>query len=113
MDLFNKKKIKKLEENLKDIREHRDYYEKLYVGQVEHTNDLIKNNSYLREENSKLIDWIMNILDAFGTMEVRDGRSVQIPVCKEIEQVNFNNDIYGLHEREIITIPEIRIVKMG
>lgn len=65
------------------------------------------------EENQKLIEWIRNILDTVGTMEVREKRNFQIPVYLEKEYKAYNTNYMGIFEKERITIPEITIVKMG
>ena len=106
MDIFNKKKIKDLEETINAVRNNRDYYEKLYISQVEHTNSLVKDNTYLKEENTKLMDWVFNILKEFGTCEVHE-RRVSIPVVKE----NFCaiGEEGKMRNRQVIHIPEIII----
>lgn len=69
------------------------------------------------EENKKLINWIMTILHEFGTMEVRERRGIKIPVYTDISKPNYKNfdDRFnrGFTEvEEVITIPEIQILKM-
>lgn len=91
---------------------HRQYTEKMF----EYKNDKIaeikngfeKENQQLIEENQKMIEWVKNILDTFGTMEVRE-RSIQIPVIKETR--TYNSDILGNYEEETIIIPEIIVTK--
>ena len=83
----------------------RDYYEKLYISQVKHTNNLLEDNNYLKEENQKLSDWVFNILKEFGTCNVHEER-VNIPVLKKVDEVYF----WGERKQEI-HIPEIIIRK--
>lgn len=65
------------------------------------------------EENQKLIKWIMNILDTFGTMEVRNRNSIQIPVYKEKPYRTYDSNYMGISVKERITIPSITLIKMG
>lgn len=112
MDIFNKKKIKELEKiNFSLCKEIQGYQnnERHWNSKID---NLEKISSNLIEENQKLIKWIMNILDTFGTMEIRDRRSVQIPIYRDENYRAYDNNIKGIYERERITIPEITIVKM-
>ena len=108
MDIFNKKKVKKLEEMINDIRNHRDYYEKLYISQVEHTNSLVKDNNYLKEENTKLCDWVFNILKEFGTSNVREPH-IRIPIIEQDSVYTMLNE--GTIKEQRIEIPSITIIK--
>lgn len=115
MDIFNKKLLKEKEEineaqrrrindknnEINDLKKQRDYLE--------------KQNTKMIEENQKLISWIMNILNEFGTMEVRDRRGVSIPVyiSKRKNVTAYDSQYLGIFEKERITIPEITIIKMG
>ena len=113
MDIFNKKKIKELEKiNFSLCKEIQGYQnnERHWNSQID---ELEKISSNLTEENQKLIKWIMNILDTFGTMEIRDRRSIQIPIYYDENDRTYNERVMGIYERERITIPEITIVKMG
>lgn len=124
-----KSKNKKLKDDfLKLTNEHiqvkaeKEYYEILCEAknktisnlQNEHS-ELNKNMNNLITENKKLIDWIMKILDTFGTVEVREKSSVKIPIYKRIEdnKYNFNYSDLVNFETERIEIPAITIVKMG
>ena len=112
MDIFNKKKIKELEKiNFSLTKEIQGYQnnERNWNRQID---ELEKISSNLIEENQKLIKWIMNILDTFGTMEVRDRMNVSIPVYRDENYRAYNENVMGICERERITIPEITIVKM-
>ena len=106
IDLFNKRKIKKLEDKIFSLE--RDL--------VKEKNNLetykeIANNSNARtlllEENRTLIKWIQRILTEFGTTEVRDRNRVRIPVYKKIEPI-INGNMYCSTKKTII-IPEIVI----
>ena len=112
MDIFNKKKIKELEKiNFSLCKEIQGYQnnERCWNRQID---ELEKISSNLTEENQKLIKWIMNILNTFGTMEVRDRMKVSIPVYRDENYRAYNEKVMGIYERERITIPEITIVKM-
>ena len=111
--LFKKKKrIEELERELKIVREEfeRDRGELLAYKNIKSNDKLLAQSM---EENQKLINWIMNILDTFGTMEVKDRRHIQIPIMKEKRIANYNMDYYMTNTKEIITIPEITLIKMG
>lgn len=113
MDIFNKKLLKEKEEineaqrrrindknnEINDLKKHRDYLE--------------KQNKKMIEENQKLISWIMNILNEFGTMEVRNRENISIPVYREKNIRAFDREYLGIFEKERITIPEITIIKMS
>ena len=112
MDLFNKKKVKSLERELEIVRQELERKEGELIT-YKKLNSYEKMNTGLMEENQKLIEWIFNILDTFGTMEVRDRHSIQIPVLKEKYISNYNMDYFGTREKNRITIPEITLIKMG
>lgn len=113
MDLFNKKKIRRL------LDEQEDSNNKLVQERAKtkelnkRIDNLEKISNQTLDENQKLIKWIMNILDTFGTMEVRDRRSIQIPVYINKEYRANNENYLGIFEKERIEIPSITIVKMG
>lgn len=110
--LFKKKKrIEELERELKIVREEleRDRGELLAYKNINNNDKLLAQSM---EENQKLINWIMNILDTFGTMEVKDRRHIQIPVYENKEYKAYDCNYMGIMEQERITIPEITIVKM-
>lgn len=108
MDLFNKKKVKNLESELEIVRQELERKEGELIT-YKKLNSYGKMNIGLMEENQKLIEWIFNILDTFGTAEVSDRNSVQIPVLKE----RYISNYIGIHEKERITVPEITLIKMG
>lgn len=107
-----KKRIEKLEREVRIVREEfeRDRGELLAYKNIKSNDKLLAQSM---EENQKLINWIMNILDTFGTMEVKDRRHIQIPIMKEKRITNYNIDYYMTNTKEIITIPEITLIKMG
>ena len=113
LDIFNKNRIKELEEINNAIRNHRDYYEKLYISQVEHTNSLVKDNSYLKEENQKLLNWIENILKVVNTSNISKydiNNTITIPIYKETKPYYIEGDWSDSScKREDIFIPAIRI----
>ena len=113
MDIFNKKKVNELEQMIYNLSQEINFYknnERYWNSQID---ELEKISSNLTEENQKLIKWIKNILDTFGTMEVRDRKSVQIPFYCDDYMAYDDKNIMAICERERITIPEITIVKMG
>lgn len=113
MDLFNKKKIKKLEREISQLNNEIEKYQKNKRNWDMKIDKLEDISSRTMEENQKLIKWIMTILDTVGVMEVREKRQVQIPVYIDKSIRAYNSNYMGIFERERITIPEITIVKMG
>lgn len=112
MDIFRKKKVKKLLDELEDTNnmliQERSKNKKLQ----ESANNFERISTQALEENQILIEWIRKILDTFGTMEVRNRMNVQIPIYKDvirpIEPSPFQPQI-----KERIEIPPITIMKMG
>lgn len=113
IDIFNKKKVKELEEIICRLNHDIEGYQKNERHWNSQIDGLEKISSNLTEENQKLIKWIMNILDTFGSIEVRDRTSVSIPIYYNKNYRAYDNNFIGVYERERITIPEITIVKMG
>lgn len=113
IDLFKKKKVKRLLDELEDS--HNELIkERAKTKELNKRIDSLENmSSQTLKENQKLIEWIRNILDTVGTMEVREKRNFQIPVYLEKEYNAYNTNYMGIFEKERITIPEITIVKMG
>ena len=111
MDLFNRKKVKELERELQIVREE---FERKQgeLATYKRFNELEHISTQTIEENQKLIKWKMNILDTFGTMEVRERNNIQIPVYKEPYRA-YDNNYMGINEGERITIPSITLIKMG
>ena len=120
MDLFNRKKVKELQNKVIEL-EKKNYSlaEDIdgYVRNERHWNSQIdgleKISSQTMEENQKLIKWIETILNTVGVMEVREKRQIQIPVYIDKSIRAYDSNYMGIFERERITIPEITIVKMG
>lgn len=112
MDLFNRKKVKELERELQIVREE---FERKQgeLATYKRFNELEHISTQTIEENQKLIKWIMNILDTFGTMEVRNRNNIQIPVYKEKLYRAYDSNYMGIYEKERITIPSITLIKMG
>ena len=113
MDLFNKRKVKELEERIKYLSNEIDGYmknERHWSRQIE---SLEKISTNTMEENQKLIKWIMNILDTVGTMEVREKSNFKIPVYENKSYRAYDQNYMGIYEKERLTIPEITIVKMN
>ena len=114
MDLFNKRKVKELEERIEYLSNEIDGYmknERHWSKQIE-SFEKISNNTM--EENQKLIKWIMNILKEFGTVEIGDRQHVEIPIHRTSIKAHYDNieDMY-ISTRERIEIPSITIVKIG
>ena len=114
MDLFNKRKVKELEERIKYLSNEIDGYmknERHWSRQIE---SLEKISTNTMEENQKLIKWIMNILKEFGTVEIGDRQHVEIPIHRTSIKAHYDNieDMY-ISTRERIEIPSITIIKTG
>lgn len=109
MDLFNRKKVQKLEAKIASLKQDIIKEQNNCVTLKE----ILKNtncSSLLLEENQKLIEWINKILEEFGTIVVYERRSVYIPIYKKEEINPFTSDI-ELRESKVktIVIPEIVI----
>lgn len=113
MDLFNKKKIKKLEQEIYSLNNEIEGYIENERNWSKQIDGLEKISSQTIEQNQKLIKWIETIIDTVGVMEVREKRQIQIPVYIDKGIGNYDSNYMGIFERERITIPEITIVKMG
>ena len=120
MDIFNKKKVKELENQIR-ILESANINLKNEISRYKNKetdwNNKIDRFEYISsqtmEENQKLIKWIMTILDTVGTMEVREKAQIKIPVYIEKTYNAYNTNYLGLYERDRITIPEITIIRMS
>lgn len=87
-------------------------YEKEIEKYKEIIDDLerkIKNDSYLKEENSKLIEWCLKILNEFNTFDVRTRERIVIPVMKQ--ELSYNCTKLLKVNTETIIIPEIVLQK--
>lgn len=112
MDIFRKKKIKKLLNELEDVNNILIQERCKTTKLQERINNLEKISTQTLEENQILMEWIKKILDTFGTMEVKDSRNVQIPIY-EHKASEYDRNVMGLFEKEVIRIPAITIIKMG
>ena len=113
MDLFNKKKIKRLEQEIYSLNNEIEGYIKNERNWSKQIDGLEKISSQTMEQNQKLIKWIETIIDTVGVMEIRKKRQIQIPVYIDKSIRAYDSNYQGIFERERITIPEITIVKMG
>lgn len=113
MDLFNKNKIKKLEQEISQLNNEIYKYQKNERNWDMKIDKLEDISSKTMEENQKLIKWIMTILDTVGTLEVREKVDFKIPVYQNKNYRAYDNNYMGIYEKERITIPEITIIKMG
>lgn len=113
MDIFNKKKVKELEQEINILNNEIEGYIKNERNWSKQIDGLEKISTQTMEENQKLIKWIETILDTIGVMEVREKRQIQIPVYIKKEYEAYDRNYLGIFEKERITIPEITIVKMG
>lgn len=112
MDLFNKNKIKKLEQEISQLNNEIYKYQKNERNWDMKIDKLEDISSKTMEENQKLIKWIMTILDTVGTLEVREKVDFKIPVYQNKNYRAYDNNYMGIYEKERITIPEITIIKM-
>ena len=113
LDLFNKKKIKKLEQEVYSLKNDIEGYIKNERNWSKQIDNMEKISTKTMEENQKLINWIMKILDTVGTMEVREKSNFKIPVYENKNYRAYKQNYMGIYEKERLTIPEITIVKMG
>lgn len=113
LDIFNKKKIKQLEQEICNLNNEIDGYIKNERHWSKQIDNLEKISTKTMEENQKLIKWIETIMDTVGVMEVEEKRQVQIPVHIEKSYRAYDRNYMGIFEKERITIPEITIIKMG
>ena len=116
MDLFNRKKVERLERELKIVREN---FERDRGAKLELQNEIEKFRGsiigQLIEENQKLIYWIEKILEVANICKTNEGlESVNIPIIEnKIKAYNPNNP-WDLDEekRKEIVIPSIRFIKI-
>lgn len=71
MDIFRKKKIRKLLNELEDANNMLIQERSKTKELQECANNLEKISTQVLEENQTLIKWIEKILDTFGTMEIK------------------------------------------
>ena len=115
MDIFRKKKIKKLLNELEDVNNILIQERCKTTKLQERINNLEKISTQTLEENQILMEWIKKILDTFGTMKVKSRMNVQIPIYehKIYKASEYDRNVMGLFEKEVIRIPAITIIKMG
>lgn len=112
LDLFNKKKIKKLEQEVYSLNNDIEGYIKNERNWSKQIDNMEKISTKTMEENQKLIKWIMNILKEFGTVEIGDRQHVEIPIHRTSIKAHYDNIEDGyISTRERIEIPSITIVK--
>lgn len=117
MDLFNHRKVRKLEiekdamERDNSILSDKNSYLEERIIRLENELDKQGTNAKLVEENRKLLDWIQKILDTFGTCDSRE-RHIQIPVYKREVIPFYGPETFGEFHQERIEIPAITIIKM-
>ena len=113
LDLFNKKKIKKLEQENYELHSDIEGYiknERIWSKQIDNLEKALTNTM---QENQRLLDWVMNILKEFGTVEIGDRQHIEIPIHKQNICSVYDKNYMGVFEKERIEIPSITIVKMG
>lgn len=112
MNLFNNKKAKRLQEELKNqenlikyLKSRNDFLEKMYKN-ISHSSEMIY------EDNQKLIQWIKKIIEAFDVFEVSDRNPVRLPIYK-IPSARYYENVNEVERisQETIVIPEIIITK--
>ena len=109
IDIFNKKKLKKLEDE-------KNYYENVCETKNKTINDLQKDKSDLNKnmnnlirENQKLIEWIQKILEVANTQEVNNiYDSITIPIYKhKSERYSVYDEWRTEEEVQDVVIPQI------
>lgn len=119
MNLFNNKKLKEKDLIIEDYRKRIQVKnEDIRKNNIE-IKTLTKDNSELREHNTKLIEWILKILEINGTIQVNNidmlyHEQFRIPVkIEKISNDYLQEGNFTLHEdREDIYIPAIHITKI-
>lgn len=100
-----KLRTKKKNAKLKRLELENEKYKEI----IEQLQNKIKYDNYLKQENIKMIEWVQKILQEFGTYEVRERQSVQIPIMKHKDFMYGDNNVRMTSET--IIIPEIIIHK--
>ena len=108
IDLFNKKKIKELEDKIKNQKEAIYDYKKHIENTDKLNKDLSKILNMQLEENKKLNEWIITILKEFGTTNVRE-EHIQIPVIEN--SATYTSMLCGTVKEKRIEIPSITLIK--
>lgn len=114
MDIFRKKKVKKLLNELEDTNNMLIQERSKTKRLRESVNNLERISTQTLEENQILIEWIRKILDTFGTMKVKNRMNIRIPIYehKTYKASEYDRNIMGLLEKEVIEIPSITIMKI-
>lgn len=80
---------------------------------------LDKDYNIIMTANQKLTDWINKIINEVGIYEVKDKRTITIPVYKNDRKIaaykgfdELNSKLEDFLEQEEVIIPEIRFVRM-
>ena len=108
MDVFNRKKVKELEEKINNQKKAINDY-KLHIEDTNKLNKDLSNSLNMQlEQNKKLIEWVITILKEFGTTEVR-GHHVQIPIITN--ELTYNSAVWDTVKEKRIEIPSITIIK--
>lgn len=119
-DLFNKKRVRELEEIAEGYRKRntdliieRDRAKNRAEEWQEMFTKGIELNGKLADENQKLIGWINKILDEVGTCTARDIRPFTIPICKTSLERKYEefDGVLKPYREETVIIPEIRLIK--
>lgn len=111
MCLFNRKKIKELQEKLEYEQKLVQVLEKRNKDLEKRAGEHYESLSLQKEETRKAYDWIQKILDTFGTVKVRDNQEFYIPIYENDDLRMVEPYGYPMQREEII-IPSIRITKM-
>ena len=113
LDIFNKKKIKRLYQELEDCQN------KLITARVEvkvlkkELDNSHQNTDQLLEENKKLIEWIKGILEVTHVCDTNNTLDmVTIPIVKREKDVNYYGSVEPFHQEDII-IPTIRFTTIN
>lgn len=111
MCLFNRKKIKELEDKLEYERKLVQVLEERNKDLEKRAGEYYESLSLQKEETRKAYDWVQKILETFGTVETRN-KTYKIPIYKEEFKPYVEGMGYPLIETERIVIPTIVISKM-
>ena len=98
---------------MEKFRNENIVFKKTNKQQEEHLLYLQKTNNELMNENNTLTEWIVKILDEFGSCSTEDKEYVLIPRCEKIKMGYAKDDETGYMKpiKEII-VPRIVIRKM-
>lgn len=112
MDLFNKKKVRKLYKNI-DSLQFELSSKNTIIKRLETTNSNNQETiSLLINENQKLIDWVQKILEVAQICKTNEGlQTVNIPIVED-KHGKYNSNWETPLSEEII-IPSIRFRKIN